>query len=479
MTDRTERITEIVSSHINVKTLSILKQGIDFPISKNALKEQLALLTPEQGPLAGLTTGLMQALRAEGLVHACPNNGPRDVRSMNAWNIWMETGDIEQENHRWHKHSLFNSTGFGLVNGSLLKNMFMLDFDLQKTGKTGLNKDVNATEQPEYLFSESDFDLILSRSAEDMVKAMNGDPLIWPFLYFQDKELNLHCKLTDKSLSIGDDPLKPVLMAWVPPYSRVVLPSVKPPKIARHLILQLPSQTLVMADHFRIKGFREGLVALVGHDDHSINGADGRDERMRDYMEKAGLAIVQTSRIRPDAYGGENGIWRMGHVDDTHEIFLNQDGSPTDISPPEPLWNTCTDIWANCLADRQTVIDILMASGLHETRDAAGELLDAYIEETHGASSIAMPDVDWLHVYAPTGYGTDGKFTEEFQANEIERREWQEDAYILSGKPLTVPEHLLETEILHGPERIALKDEGKTSGLTEDMSIDLDAQPGP
>ena len=170
--------------------------------------------------------------------------------------------------------------------------------------------------------------------------------------------------------------------------------------------------------------------------------------RVRDYMEKAGLVIVQTSQISPDAYGGENGIWRMGLVDEGHEIFLTQDGHPTDISPPEPIWGTCTDIWANCLADRQTVIDILMASGLHETRDAAGELLDAYIEETCGANSIAMPNVDRLHVYAPTGYGVDGNFAAMFQADKIERREWQEDAYILSEKSLNVPKHLLEDEPL-------------------------------
>ena len=472
MTDRAERIAEIVSSHINVESLSILKQGIDFPINRDSVKEQKAIFTPEQEPLADLTTGLMQALRTEGLALACSNNGPRNVRAMNAWNIWVETGDVEQEAYGWHKHALFTSTGFGLVNGSLLKNMFMLDFELRKNGKTELSKDANTTKHPQSLFSESDFDLVLSRSAEDLIKAMNGDPLIWPFFYFQNKDMDLRCRLTHEPLSIGDDPLRPMLMAWtpIPPYSRTVLPSIKPPKIARHMILELPTQTLVVADYFRVKGFTEGLVALVGHDDHLINCAKGCDERMRDYMEKAGLVIVQTSQMSPDAYGGENGIWRMGLVDNGHETFLTQDGHPTDIAAPEPLWSTCTDIWANCLADRKTVIDILMASGLHETRDAAGELLDVYIEETYGANSIAMPNVDRLHVYAPSGYGVDGKFTKEFQANEIERREWQEDVYILSEKPLTVPEHLLEAEILHGPERTVLENGGTTSGLAEDMS---------
>ena len=468
MSDQNSRIAKIISGHINPKTLSILKQGIKFPIDEYALKQQIAIDTPEKGPLAELMTGLMQALRAENLVHACPNNGPREVRAMAVWNEWVKTGNVEKGDDFHHRHVLFNSTGFGFLKGSLHRNFFL--FREKQTQSEKAKKNITSPDSSPPDFSESDFDSVLSQSAKDLIKGMTGNPLITPFLHFHMGHY-LYCHLTEKPLSFGDNPLRPMLMENNTYGERKALPILKTPKIARHMILELPSQTLVMADWFRIKGFREGLIALVGHDNHAINCANGLDERMRDYIEKAGLAIVQVFEMSPEAYSDKNGIWRMGYINQEHETFLGQDGYPTDISPPEPLWETCTDIWANCLADRQIIVDILMASKLYGNRKTAGEILDAYIENTFGANSIAMPNTERLHIYAPTGYAVEEKFSQMFQADEIEQRDWQKDGYILSVNPLNVPEHLLETEILHGPKQIALKNNQRISGEINDINF--------
>lgn len=39
--------------------------------------------------IAHVSQGLMEEMRAEGLLAPCPNNGPRDVAGITAWNAWL------------------------------------------------------------------------------------------------------------------------------------------------------------------------------------------------------------------------------------------------------------------------------------------------------------------------------------------------------------------------------------------------------
>lgn len=398
--------------------------------------------------LMEFSIALMGDLRDAGILAPCPNNGPREVGPLHAWNAFIKgdpdsnpNGELAFEKVMM-RHALNRAPAFQLIRNIMVRTSIDMGDAIwleDNPEKAPHMRDVNDKDRipvsriPD-LFRAIREGIVESFSTEDPgTNLLGSDGLegrsdgtryilagsfLTPVLAMQPK-------------SIHDNPTP--------------LPILEEPKYIRHLELEMPSGILVMADWFRIEGFNEGLKAMIGADDHyEINTASGLDARARDYCEKAGIAIVQVGNTSPKCYSGGERVWRMGYLDEDHEDFWNEDGEPAALERPAQLWGTCTDLWANTFGDREAVISILEASGKYETRAAAEEALDAYTLVDCDAAQVDL-GVDRLHLYLPTGPGIHkGNFNDVFRADEITHTEWMEDYYILSGAPLSVDPDLVE-----------------------------------
>lgn len=446
LVDREDRIRQIAERHFGEGSLDGLLLGREFPATGGLIPAYHAFDARKafDAELFRVTRGFLEALRAEGLVEPCPNNGPRGVGPLAAWNRWLagaydappETRDRED---RYGEHQLAEAPAFTTVRNCLVRTVL----DMEKR--------VWERERPGETWGSDSKDGPISR--EEAAAGLR-DACARIITAYADEastdnigSMDLRSSQTGEAYALAGSFLTPVLCEIGTAYrlDPVPLLPLETPKSVRHLELSLPSGVLCMADWFRIDGFNEGLQALIGGEDHyEINSATGLDARARDYFERAGLAIVQVGNISPAAYGDTPGVWRMGHVDEDHETFWTEDGEPRDgVRPPQEAWRTCTDLWANTFADREVIVDILMASEKYPDRSDARAALEAYVE----GYGVSMADlgVDRLHLYVPTGYGVrKGDFSEVFRAEELEPAEWREDAYVLSAAPLTVDPELLE-----------------------------------
>jgi hypothetical protein len=446
LVDREDRIRRVAERHFGEGSLDGLLLGREFPVTDGLIPAYHAFDARKafDAELFRVTRGFLEALRAEGLVEPCPNNGPRGVGSLEAWNRWLSGAyDAPAETRDWDdrygEHQLDEAPGFKTVQKCLVRAVVEME------------KRVWEREHPGEKWSSGSKDAPIGR--EDAAAALR-DACARIITAYADEastdnigSMDLRGSQTGDAYALAGSFLTPVLCEIRTAYTLdpVPLPPLETPKSVRHLELSLPSGVLCMADWFRIDGFNEGLQTLIGGDDHyEINYATGLDARARDYFEKAGLAIVQVGNTSPHAYADTPGVWRMGHVDEDHETFWTEDGEPREgAQPPQEAWRTCTDLWANTFADREVILDILMASEQYPDRSDARAALDAYAED-YGVSMVDL-GVDHLHLYVPTGYGVrKGDFSEVFRAEELESAEWREDAYVLAAAPLTVDPELLE-----------------------------------
>lgn len=434
---REARIADLVMRHVTDEKLSILLGDISGKSITGMMpahddRERRARF---DHALREAAIAMMIDLREAGLLAPCPNNGPREVSPLKAWNAFLEGKlDKDQEkaslNDRMMRQRLMRAPAFALLE----KIMISASVDLSSEMR-GLTKDGNIpiSRIPD-LFASIREMTVDSFSTEDPHTLLLGHE-------------GLRGNSDGSQYQLAGSFLKPVLA--MPSASLhdapVPLPPLEEPKYIRHLELDMPSGVLVIADWFRIKGFNEGLKALIERDDdHDLNTSAGLDARARDYFEKAGLGIVQVGNTSPDCYSGGDGIFRMGRFDEDHEDFWTENGEPSDLECPTRIFSTCTDLWANSFCDREAAISILEASGEYATRLAASEALESYVSETYGASQIDL-ETDTLHLYVPTGPGLHkGNFHQIFRADEIEQTEWMQDQYILSTKPLSVDPALLE-----------------------------------
>lgn len=386
---------DIIKRHLSKKTLSVLKEGISFPIKPSDLMDHMTGVFDDVIP--DMMTSMMSDLRSEGHLSPCPNNGPRNVKAMSAWNIFVEKGEITADDDWWVEVYLKRSRAFDIPRMHLIR--------------------ATASIKPrDALVTEEKFDAAIKSALTDIRSAYLTEDT------YSELDARQTCGLSGEALSTGRDPLNPVIFEFsMKEYKYHEAPVIEEPKTVQHMILDLPSEKLVMADWFRIKGFNDGLEAIIGEDYYDLNSAHGLDQRMSDYLTKAGLAIVQVGNTSPYAYEDGAGIWRMGHVNDEHDRFWNKDDTPTEHKAPDPKWTTCTDLWANIFADPERIIDILMASGEYDDRESARKSLDDYLSETYGAHEIDMQGVTRLHVYAPTGYAVNREaFDRDFKAGEID-----------------------------------------------------------
>lgn len=377
--------------------------------------------------LFDITLKAMNALREQGLLEPCPNNGPRNDVKMNAWNNWLNGAFDDPEDDSFDttfgRNWLSQSPAFGAMSYAILdKTMDMEDSKVN-----------------------------LGKMRKCLMKAFKAYAEALPTNAGVMSARDLRCEITGDGLMLVDSVLKPELThhSRRDKFGRYIpLENLEAPKKVRHMEIPLPSGKLIVNDWFRIKGFKEGVKALIGtEDNYDINYANGLDDRARNYFTKAGLCIVQVGNSSPTAYvePSDDGslIYRAGYVDEDHEDFWDEKGKRIK-DMPEEAFSTCTDLWANTFADEQVLVDILLASGEYEDRAAAQTALDDYVENTWTVSRVDV-GFDQLHLYAQTGYGMNtSRFSDVFKADELAQNVWQEDQYILSTKPLTVDPELLE-----------------------------------
>ena len=427
--DRQAHIRKIVATHVNMESLSCLRKNIEFPIEKYMLNQHLRFSCHPDRMIGVLISELMNDLRGNGLVSACPNNGPRCVPFMQSWNSWVKNG-CEKGDDPSLRYKLFSTPAFDALNDSLLHHTSLYFLEMKQSGNSFK------------VIQETDFDNILSNVIDETMAVLTGHSPVRIPVYPH------YCRLSGDSVRCSDNPLDPVLSKFDENSGTwEILPIIETiPKPVRHLILDLPSQELLMTKQFVIKGFKEGLDALTGCNFYDISYQNCIDDCVRDCIEKAGLAVIHLYESWPDAYAAGDGIWRMSHIDAAHDVFMS-DGKPTDVAPPQPAWSFDMGPSVNHLADPETVIDILMASGIYESRTLAHEALDAGMKE-YDIVRIPMPGIEHLHIHAPTGYGVLNKcFEDQFRAEEIEYNDWQQDAYVISARPLTVSPDVLEDDV--------------------------------
>lgn len=442
---REERIRRVAERHFGEGALDGLLLGRGFPIEGGLIPAYHAFDARRafDEALFAVTRRFLEELRAEGLLAPCPNNGPRGVGPLEAWNRWLSGAydappEARDREDRYGEHRLAEAPGFKTVSNCLIRAVVEMERRVWERNHPGEKYGSGSKEAPvDEAEVEAGFRDACARIITAYAEEETPDNIGF---------IDLQGRQTSERFMLEGSFLTPVLCAVPADYASdpVPLPPLEAPRSVRHLELSLPSGTLVMADWFRIDGFNEGLRMLLGgEDDFEINYADGLDARARAYFERAGLVIVQVGNTSPAAYADTPGVWRMGHVDEDHDAFWTEEGEPRpDLTAPEPVWRTCTDLWANTFADREVILDILMASEKYPDRADALSAFEAYAQE-YGVSVTEL-GVDRIHLYVPTGHGVQAEdFSAVFRAAEITPADWREDAYVLSATPLTVDPDLL------------------------------------
>ena len=410
-----ERIAEIFDAIVTSEAMMEIFSEVPFPITGKDFSDwcRANIHACRKSQMDVLAQRLVTAYRDEGFLAPCPNNGPRNVGAMTAWNDWLEGVDLEKEYRNSH---LLQSAAAQVLPRNFVKTTVRRKMRLENDG------------EPAGFASADDLrsviEAVIAKSREAYI-AQTLDP-------YEDTLSNFHDRLTGDPLRTGGTLFEPVLVSFDTAEREFVpCPVLDQPPVALEIELSLPSGELVMADWFRVKGFKEGLDALVEEPGHGwdLNSQDGMDARMRAYYELAGLVIVACGNNSPYAHLERPGVWRMGHIID--------DELDEDAEVQEEAWTTCTDLWANVFADRQTVLDVMMASGVYAERAEADAALQGYIDDTWGATAVKL-GVDRLHVYAPTGFGEQGDLFDKkvrFAGFDYGAHRW--DAYVLSAEPLT------------------------------------------
>lgn len=368
--------------------------------------------------IEALTRRFMEDLRTAGLLEKCPNNGPRDVNKINAWDAWLDGKldkpmDQRAPKYRYMDMWLAQSPAFRVAFSTLV-SVSVTDENKTIKSDAHLERALNTCIQTTRIAYRDE--VVGGIGSVELNSGMNGD-----------------------RLHLMGSVLRPVLGAYeAGSYTLKELPPAEALKPVRHMELEITSGKMIVADWIRAEGFNEGVKILLGEEFFDINSATGMDESIQAHYEKAGLIYVPVGNSSPYAFTDDEGLIRMGSVDEDHDDFWLPSGESTGLPIPKEAWTTCTDLWANTLADKEVIIDVMMVSGLHASRSDAESALDAYIDETYGANEVEM-DVGTHHLYVPTGDGNrKGNFLDVFQADGVDQRDWQLDEYIISNSVLDV-----------------------------------------
>lgn len=451
---REETIIRLATAAFSDDMFSAILDTLNFPVYGGLIPvSNLAERASFDDSVHEVSLTVMRALRDAGLCAACPNNGPRKVAPLIAWDAFVR-GDLDEAplggEERHLKHLLFSSPAFQAVYSELVSASVNANLS---AGRDGGREESGFDNGPAPMAREEAFAVML-RFREGVIRALS--------LEVPDFGTGsaLRGALNSRAYALAGTVLTPIL---ADPVSREVLPVMGTPKKVRHMVLELPTGRLAMADWFRVPGFTESMESLSGEDEKPfhISYSEGRDSRAEAYFTKAGVAIVQVGNSSPSAYADTPGVWRVGRVDEDNDHFWGPDGDQRE-APPEEAWSTCTDLWANTFSSPEAIVSVMMKSGLYDDESDAERALIAYCDETPGAN-IADLGVGRLHLYLPTGYaeGSDEPMTG-VGTGALPQEEWREDAYILSASPLPVAPGLLSDEEWTPPRVSALRpyDEG-------------------
>jgi hypothetical protein len=372
--------------------------------------------------------GLMEQLRDAGVLSASPNNGPRLIPSMTAWDEWIRGADVDWDSADYaikdRAYELDRSPAFSVLNRSFIQSWVEIKEDHEVRFADFAAK---FRERAKSYFIE---DVGHSFNLSDLISQADGE-----------------------RYHVVGSFLRPVLGQGELGDIKAV-PPIGNPKFVRHLEMPMPSGVLIMTDWIRMKAFAEGIDALCGDDDrYNISCSAGMDERARSYFEKAGICIV-FARSSPSAYQEGDGIWRMGRMD---EDFVE--------NYVDPAWQTSTEFRANIFADEEIIVDVLLASGTYDSRDEAQDALNDYLKNSVWRTARVDLGIEKLNVYMPTGAAmNDYQLSQSFEVEEFSRSGYMEDAYVISANPLTLKDQtILEQHDWVIAER--LYDEGKTAKL--------------
>ncbi len=452
--ERESMISQILEKHLSDEALSaILPEGSgDMVGGLVPAHTDFDKRKAHDNRMTAFTMRIMEDLRAASLLGKCENNGPRNVSSLHAWNAWID-GKYDAEEltfeQQWQLHSLARSPAFSLLDEIISRTSISLEHDIL------------AERHPDLGFSErSKMQTVIPAARIDELFQRIREEIMTTFC---SESAGMH-RMSYDGLQGNSDGIRYVLAgSFLTPTLAlrtenyrdhpIELPPMDPPKFLRHMEIPMPSGVLIIDDWIRVKGFNEGLEALCGEDFYEINYESGLDLRARDYFEKAGICIIQVGNSSPTCTSDTPGIFRVGHFDEDYDIFWTNEGVRTDAPLPNHVFSTSTDLWANTFADRETVICVLEASGIYETREAAAEALHDYCAEK-GFKNMVDLGVDRLHLYAPTGAGISRRnFDKVFIAGEVPKVPYLEDRYILSTDPLSVPSDLLEETEWSAPDQ--------------------------
>lgn len=410
--------------------------------------------------------GILVDLRDNGQLAKIPNVEGRGLESATSWNHFVETGQVTQ--YGYHSLTLCpipKALRWGILSGGMdaIRN-FRKEAGLDPYPGTYLTDRVGlkalmpmGDEHIRPIAEAAALEAVFfcsgqkpSFSTSDITCLKTGERLHW-----QDDQLLApvlgHMIWGDRKLGTNTRfvPLEP----WVEP------------RAIRHVEIAVPSGVVLMADWFRVPGFTEGIRDKNEFKRASINSDQGIDIRTRDHYERLGLMRIHTGNCVPQVIR-EGGLLRIGHLDEDHEDLWieKEDGSVTEntAAMPEVAGRVCCDLWDVTFADREILIDIIVAGGkiieanggigdrnrpvsdFVTDRVAAGTMLDAYVSE-HDVATLKFEPGQTLHVYMATGHRL-AAFPEVFESPDVAKHEWFEDMFVISDRKLTVDPTLLEED---------------------------------
>lgn len=431
-------IEAIASRVLTVDALRALYVDSDFP-----MKDMIYPSHDEAGRRAfedrseRLAFKLLSEIRDAGYCAPCPNDEGRNVYGIGEWAMFLK-GELDgdpkslKDKARWARMGLDRSPAFHAFMKTQIHHAVehsRLVWERENPGEKYGYKDDQKRQM-----SREDVEAALPSLRDALIETYAAEEA------FAGMGPELRGEIDGLRYEVLDSFLRPVLTRHE--LRGEPAPSLAKPKVMRHMTLTLPTGRLAMADWFRVKGFTKGIEALAGERPagFDINAANGRDERAEAYYTKAGVVIVQVGNSSPRAYADTPGVWRMGWVNEDHEAFWDPKTQKKTDAYIEPVWNTCTDLWANTFAAPETIVDVMMASGEHESREAAMAELVAYCESSYGAHIVDL-GTQTLNVYAPTGYAENSE--KKMTGLGLKSPKWRYDHYVLSDHPLKVKPGLL------------------------------------
>lgn len=406
---------------------------------------------------------VLEELRSLGRLEKIPAGEERGLPEVKAWNRFVENGAAAFEN--WDLHALMRCPLPNAINQGAWSAVYETVKDMRMARGLDLIVDGSATAGPKASFQITLEDLETLATAAALGAVSRGCGMTTEIMIGRSE---LRCRKTDELLEWKEAALlAPIVGKWHYPdrasglasYFEPVVP-MEIPKPIRQVEFTLPSGILMMADWFRIPGFTEG----VGKDDYSkpsINSDLGIDERTRDHYERLGLMRIHTGNCVPNLIKDGEAI-RVGYFDEDHEAFWTEDGDRSEVAMPEMAGRVCCDLWDVTFADRDILIDILMAgaaaieanggigdrerevTGYPTSREEAGQMLDAYAEDSY-VPRLEFEPGTVLQVTMATGHGS-MDFHNKFRSADLSDWPAMEDMFILSVNEIR-PDPKIEADV--------------------------------